>query len=177
MNDLKSCPGCGWPKVRLIGKTQTKDNESGFVAIETYEQDEGIYGSRTIENTISMKDFRHGFYCRCNRCGWKSPTVWTPWHIRTKGEADQWNRNEKYFGFEQDSEWAKPYREEAQRLWNKRYEHTCHMLFEHRGDPYCKCDVCRTDYDAYEDIIFEKDGSTSYAGNYCKICGSKVVEE
>lgn len=121
MSEFKPCPGCGWSRVRMISKTQTKYNESGFVAYEFHEQYEGQpYGVRQYEEEIPIKDFRHGFYCRCNKCGWKSPTVWTPWHIRTEMEADSWCRSEKYHGFEQDSEWAKPYRDEALKLWNTR---------------------------------------------------------
>lgn len=117
MIDLKPCPFCGHKKSRLISKTELRMSNSGLVAYE-YIPDVGFGGGYEVE--IPMLDFRHAFYCRCNKCGARSKTVRTEWHIRTDEEAEEWSRSDKYWGFDQNSEWALLARVQAVKEWNTR---------------------------------------------------------
>ena len=160
MSDQKPCPGCGWPRARLFGRTKLRENESGLVTYDEY---------MGHEYKIVMRDFRYGFYYRCNKCGWKSPIVWTPWHIRTEEETDSWCRDAMYFGFEQDSEWARPYREKALELWNIRYENTCHVE-DWKDEP--DSDDVTLWLSCGHEISIDRDFLPI---QHCIRCGSKVI--
>lgn len=116
---LRPCPCCGWPKARLFHKTQCRDRDDDL-KIHIYD-DSPMWGSQ-IERVIPALDFRHGFYYRCNRCGLRTGIVWTPWHVRTEEEIEDWDYDNKYYGFEPESDWAAPARKKAADLWNTRGE-------------------------------------------------------
>lgn len=69
-------------------------------------------------------DFRHVFYRRCNKCGARSKPVKTDWHVRTEDEAEDFSiygsQKDKQWGFDPESEWARPWREAADEAWNRR---------------------------------------------------------
>lgn len=119
MSELKPCPFCGWNKSRLISRTELRKSDCEEKASE-WVPDTGFGGG--YEVSVDMLDFRHAFYARCNKCGARGPLVKTPWHERTAEEADDWSRGDKYWGFEQESDWAKPYRDKAIEGWNRRAE-------------------------------------------------------
>lgn len=119
MNDAKPCPFCGHPRSRLMHRTQYRLNAEGLTA-EVYEPDVG-FGPEGY-HTVEMLDFRHVFYRRCNKCGARSKPVKTDWHVRTQEEADGFSpySSDKLWGFEPESEWAKPWRKQADDAWNGR---------------------------------------------------------
>lgn len=119
MNDAKPCPFCGHPRSRLMHRTQYRLNAEGLTA-EVYEPDVG-FGPEGY-HTVQMLDFRHVFYRRCNKCGARSKPVKTDWHVRTHEEADEFSpySSDKLWGFEPESEWAKPWRKQADDAWNGR---------------------------------------------------------
>lgn len=118
MDGLKECPFCGHAKSRLMHRTEYRRNADGLTA-EIFDPDVGFGGEGYRE--IAMLDFRHIFYRRCNRCGARSKSVKTDWHVRTQEEADNFTPDDyKLWGFEPWSEWAKPWREEADAAWNER---------------------------------------------------------
>ena len=115
---LRPCPFCGHPRSRLMHRSEYRRNEAGLTALE-YEPYAG-----GVEFEVPMMDFRHVFYRRCNKCGARSRTVKTEWHVRTQVEADGFSlyqyQKSKQWGFDPDSEWAKPWRDEADAAWNER---------------------------------------------------------
>lgn len=177
--ELKPCPHCGHPKARIVSRTQCRGRDDGLVAYE-YVPNTGFGGD--YEEEVPMLDFRHSFYVRCNKCGARGPICKTPWHERTVEEADSWSRNHKYWGFESDSDWAKPARDAAAEAWNRRAERTCKplpltfldMQTEHIAKlhlatgtvservPYKRCSRCG--------------GRFPEKSRYCPKCGAKVVE-
>jgi uncharacterized Zn finger protein (UPF0148 family) len=116
-DELKPCPFCGHPKLRVMGKTEISDNKKDIFAYE-YVPDTGFGGD--YEEKIPMFDFRYTFYVRCNKCGERGALRKTPWHERTEAEAEDWTRADKYFGFEKTSEWARPAKDAAIEAWNTR---------------------------------------------------------
>lgn len=98
-------------------RTEYRENAEGLTALE-YEP----CGHREFE--VKMLDFRHVFYRRCNKCGATSRKVKSEWHVRTQDEADDFSIyndvRQKQRGFDEDSEFAHPAREEADDAWNKR---------------------------------------------------------
>lgn len=125
MTELKPCPFCGHTKSKLISRAEHRPNEDGLKAYE-WIPDCGFGGD--YEQEVEMYDFRFAFYRRCTKCGARSPLVKTPWHVRTEDEAEQWSRNDKYWGFEPSSEWAEPTRKKANEAWNTRWERTCRIV-------------------------------------------------
>lgn len=125
MSDIKPCPFCGHPRSRLMHRTEYRDNAEGLTALQ-YEPQftaDGVeYGGEDYE--VKMLDFRHVFYRRCNKCGARSGYVKTDWHVRTQDEADDFSvynsQREKLWGFDPDSDWAKPWRDMADEAWNTR---------------------------------------------------------
>lgn len=119
---IKPCPFCGHPRSRLMHRSEYRRNEEGLTALE-YEPDVGM-GLGGVEFEVPMMDFRHVFYRRCNKCGARSRPVKTDWHVRTQDEADDFSlyqdQKSKQWGFDPESEWAKPWRDEADAEWNKR---------------------------------------------------------
>lgn len=118
--ELKPCPFCGHPRSRIVSRTEYRGNAEGLTA-EVYEPDVGL-GCGGYYREVPMLDFRHVFYCRCNKCGARSKPVKTDWHVRTQEEADEFSpySNDKLWGFEPESEWSKPWREMAIEAWNRR---------------------------------------------------------
>lgn len=119
---LRPCPFCGHPRSRLMSRTEYRANGAGLTAFE-YEPDVGM-GVGGYEREVTMLDFRHIFYRRCNKCGARSRQVKTDWHVRTQEEADDFSLSQdqksKQWGFDAGSEWARPWREEADAAWNER---------------------------------------------------------
>lgn len=119
--ELKPCPFCGHSRSRLMHRSEYRENAEGLTA-EEYQPDVGFGGAGYHQ--IKMLDFRHVFYRRCNRCGARSKQVKTDWHVRTQEEADEFSiygsQKEKQWGFDPDSEWARPWREAADAAWNER---------------------------------------------------------
>ena len=122
MGEIKPCPFCGYPRSRLMHRSEYRRNEAGLTAHE-YEPDVGL-GLGGVEYEVNMLDFRHVFYRRCNKCGARSKAVKTDWHIRTQDEADDFSiyqdQKQKQWGFDPESEWAKPWRDMADAEWNRR---------------------------------------------------------
>lgn len=120
MTELKPCPFCGHHGSRLMSRTEYRGNAEGLTA-EVYEPDVGL-GCGGYYHDVPMLDFRHVFYCRCNRCSARSRPVRTDWHVRTQEEADEFSpySNDKLWGFEPESEWAEPWRDMAMEAWNRR---------------------------------------------------------
>lgn len=114
--DVKPCPFCGHPRSRLIHRTEYRRNYNRLVATEDLELGFG--------DEVDMLDFRHVFYRRCNKCGAKSKFVRTDWHVRTKEEAEEFSLSldleEKLWPCGPNSEWAKPWRDKADEVWNMR---------------------------------------------------------
>lgn len=119
MTELKPCPFCGHPRSRLMSRTEYRGNEEGLTA-DVDEPDVG-FGSGGCHE-VPMLDFRHVFYCKCNKCNARSKPVRTDWHVRTQDEADEFSpySNDKLWRFEPESEWAKPWRDMAMEAWNRR---------------------------------------------------------
>lgn len=119
--ELRPCPFCGHPRSRLMHRTEYRENAEGLTA-EEYQPDVGFGGEGY--NQIKMLDFRHVFYRRCNKCGARSRAVKTDWHVRTKDEAEDFSiygsQKDKQWGFDPESEWARPWREAADEAWNER---------------------------------------------------------
>ena len=106
-------------------RTEYRENEAGLVSYNyqpRFTVDGITMGGDELET--KMLDFRHVFYRRCNRCGARSRPVKTDWHVRTEDEAEDFSiyqdQKSKQWGFDPDSEWAKPWREEADAAWNER---------------------------------------------------------
>lgn len=101
-------------------RTEYKTSERGLKAY-CFEPDVGL-GCGGYEREVEMLDFRHVFYRRCNKCGARSKPVKTDWHVRTQEEADEFSPygSDKLWGFEPESEWAKPWRKQADDAWNGR---------------------------------------------------------
>lgn len=122
---MESCPFCGHPRSRLMHRTEYRENGAGLVACNYRPritvEDVTIGGD---EFETKMLDFRHVFYRRCNKCGARSRAVKTDWHVRTEDEAEDFSiygsQKEKQWGFDPESEWARPWREAADEAWNRR---------------------------------------------------------
>lgn len=114
MEELKPCPFCGWPKSRLMHKTQYRASQHGYVAYEYFPG----FGVREVE--LSVMDYRHTFYVRCNKCNARGGTETTEWHVTTKEEAEEWSIDQRTFGNEWDSDFAEEAREKAVEAWNRR---------------------------------------------------------
>lgn len=116
MEELKPCPFCGHPRSRLMHRTEYRENAEGLTA--EYDSYPGVW------HEVKMLDFRHVFYRRCNKCGARGGYVKTDWHVRTEEETEDFtlcaDQREKLFGFDPDSDWAKPWREQANDAWNRR---------------------------------------------------------
>ena len=121
-DELKPCPFCGHPRSRLMHRTEYRRNEAGITA--SFEEWDEMRGIPLGQYEVDMLDFRHVFYRRCNRCGARSKQVKTDWHVRTQEEADEFSiygsQKEKQWGFDPDSEWARPWREASDAAWNER---------------------------------------------------------
>lgn len=121
-DELKPCPFCGHPRSRLMHRTEYRRNEAGITA--SFEEWDEMRGIPLGQYEVDMLDFRHAFYRRCNKCGATSRKVKTDWHVRTQEEADEFSiygsQKEKQWGFDPDSEWARPWREAADAAWNER---------------------------------------------------------
>ena len=124
-NELRPCPFCGHPKSRLMHRTEYRENEAGLVAYNYRPRitvDDITIGGDEFET--KMLDFRHVFYRRCNKCGARSRAVKTDWHVRTEDEAEDFSiygsQKDKQWGFDPESEWARPWREAADEAWNRR---------------------------------------------------------
>ena len=120
MAGLRPCPFCGHHGSRLMSRTEYRGNAEGLTA-EVYEPDVGL-GCGGYYREVPMLDFRHVFYCRCNKCAARSRPVRTDWHVRTREEADEFSpySNDKLWGFEPESGWAEPWRDMAIEAWNRR---------------------------------------------------------
>lgn len=118
MEELKPCPFCGWPKSRLMHKTQYRASQHGYVAYEWEPEYLPGFGGREVK--LSVMDYRHAFYVRCNKCSARGPRFTTVWHVTTEEEADAWSRDYPTFGNEWDSDFAKEAREKAVEAWNRR---------------------------------------------------------
>lgn len=120
MAELRPCPFCGHHGSRLMSRTEYRGNAEGLTA-EVYEPDVGL-GCGGYYREVPMLDFRHVFYCRCNKCAARSRPVRTDWHVRTREEADEFSpySNDKLWGFEPESGWAEPWRDMAIEAWNRR---------------------------------------------------------
>lgn len=106
-------------------RTEYRENEAGLVAYNyqpRFTVDGIEIGGDELET--KMLDFRHVFYRRCNRCGARSRAVKTDWHVRTEDEAEDFSiygsQKDKQWGFDPESEWARPWREAADEEWNRR---------------------------------------------------------
>lgn len=103
-------------------RTEYRRNEAGITA--SFEEWDEMRGIPLGQYEVDMLDFRHAFYRRCNKCGATSRKVKTDWHVRTQEEADEFSiygsQKEKQWGFDPDSEWARPWREAADAAWNER---------------------------------------------------------
>lgn len=122
VSDVKPCPFCGHTRSRLMHRTEYRENAAGLAAsVSEWDDMRGIWLG---EREVKMLDFRHVFYRRCNKCGATSRKVKTDWHVRTQDEADDFSiygsQREKLWGFDPESEWAKPWRGEADAAWNRR---------------------------------------------------------
>lgn len=165
MNEIRliPCPLCGHERARIIGKAEHRPSANRLVAYE-WVPDSGFGGN--YEREITVLDFRFGFYVRCNKCGAKGPVRKTPWHVRTEEEVEDWSHDCKYFGFDKDSEFARPAREAAAAAWNRRAERTCHYVEETRGgETVWACSECG----GLEPVCDDP--------KYCIDCGAKVVEK
>lgn len=124
MTETRPCPFCGHPRSRLTHRTEYRENAEGLTATVT--DWDMITGLDVSEHEVEMLDFRHVFYRRCNRCGARGGYVRTDWHVRTQDEADYFSpfdgQRERLCGFDPDSEWARPWREMADEMWNGRHE-------------------------------------------------------
>lgn len=98
MTELRPCPFCGHHGSRLMSRTEYRGNAEGLTA-EVYEPDVGL-GCGEHYREVPMLDFRHVFYCRCNKCAARSRPVRTDWHVRTREEADEFSpySNDKLWG-------------------------------------------------------------------------------
>lgn len=97
--------------------TEYRENAEGLTAIFT---EFDFHGFESGEQEVKMLDFRHAFYRRCNWCGARGPLVKTDWHVRTEEEADDFSFGSKLWPCGPDSEWARPWRENADAEWNRR---------------------------------------------------------
>lgn len=134
MSELLSCPYCGHPRSRLMSRTEYRKNADGLTATVT---EFDYLGNEMGERDIDMLDFRHVFYRRCNKCGATSRKVKTDWHVRTQDEADDFSPYSpcKLWPNGPNSEWAKPWREQAIKEWNTRAnECDCEALLELADD-------------------------------------------
>lgn len=122
MAELKPCPFCGHPRSRLMHRTEYRRNEAGITA--SFEEWDEMRGIPLGQYEVDMLDFRHAFYRRCNKCGARSGYVKTDWHVRTEDETEDFtlcaDQRSKLWGFDPDSEWARPWREKADSEWNRR---------------------------------------------------------
>lgn len=183
-DELKPCPHCGWHRSSIISKTETRVSDSGLEITESvFSPFTGDYH----EERIPACDFRHGFYARCNKCGSRGPVAWTPWHVRTEDECDDWCRDHKYWGFDIDSEFSAPAIEEAAAAWNSRAAVTDEQfaVAVHDGEAWQKVRTCSIDGVRGGGNC----GTTTYrlsCGHnavmsegvrfgYCPSCGAKVV--
>lgn len=102
-------------------RSEYRENAEGLTA-EEYQPDVGFGGAGYHQ--IKMLDFRHVFYRRCNKCGARSHAVKTDWHVRTEDEAEDFSiygsQKDKQWGFDPESEWARPWREVADEAWDRR---------------------------------------------------------
>lgn len=188
MSELLSCPYCGHPRSRLMSRTEYRKNADGLTATVT---EFDYLGNEMGERDIDMLDFRHVFYRRCNKCGATSRKVKTDWHVRTQDEADDFSPYSPYKLWPNgpNSEWAKPWREQANKEWNTRAERTCHNMSDFQD---CDCFICSECGEAFETARLEYDDDLFYSLNdavhedyydrcdcdlnYCPNCGAKVVE-
>ncbi len=186
-DELKPCSHCGWHRSSIISKTETRASDSG---LEITESVFSPFTSDYHEERIPARDFRHGFYVRCNKCGSRAPVAWTPWHVRTEGECDNWCRDHKYWGFDIDSEFAAPAMEEAAAAWNTRAERTCRI--EWRGEVYTSkdcieedgsyfCTACDQELTGSMAEAWDDYQAWGYKGekpfHHCPSFGAKVVAE
>lgn len=122
MEELKPCPFCGHKRSRLMHRTEYRMNEAGITA--AFEEWDEMRGIPLWQREVDMLDFRHVFYRRCNKCGATSRKVRTDWHVRTQEEADDFSpyqdHRSKLCGFDADSDWARPWRDKANKEWNLR---------------------------------------------------------
>ena len=117
MSEVEPCAHCGWPKSRLMHKTQYRLSKHGYVAYE-WVPDTGFGGD--YEREVYVLDFRHRFYVRCNKCGARGGIASTDWYVTTEEEAEEWSRLQPTLGHEWDSDFAKDARDRAIEAWNRR---------------------------------------------------------
>lgn len=178
MSELLSCPYCGHPRSRLMSRTEYRKNADGLTATVT---EFDYLGNEMGERDIDMLDFRHVFYRRCNKCGATSRKVKTDWHVRTQDEADDFSPYSPYKLWPNgpNSEWAKPWREQANKEWNTRAERTCHPFVSHDGAGWYAigCSNCGhgfADNNPDKAYLLRISKRRDIMPRYCSGCGSKV---
>ena len=165
--ELKPCPFCGYGKIHLRRKSETRESVTGAKALITQ-----AWGP---DYEVDVADWRFGVKYYCGKCYASTGYQWGGWHVPTEGEIETYedylyNIPYQFDHYESRDEVIR----EAAEAWNTRAERTCRI----RGG---ECDQCGAIIHEHANLYWVPVGEGMRTVehrdvHYCPNCGAKVVE-